>query len=103
MTGFAWAGAAGAPDATGARELGARYLRVRRRRAWLGIVAGIAAFAAGVAGFAVYGDRQDELAAHGVRTSAVVTGLHTGVPLDHYLLVGFPTPAGYEQSVHVQA
>jgi len=100
MGDYAWAGAA---DGSGARTLGARYVRERRRRAWLGIVAGIAAFAAGFAGFAVEGSRQDELAAHGLRTSAVVTGIHSGLPFDDYLLVGFPTPAAYEQSVHVRA
>src|SRR4051812_34140094 len=102
MGDYAWAGAAGAPDDTGARTLGARYVRERRRRAWLGVVAGIAAVAAGFAGFVVEGSRQDELAAHGVRTSAVVTGIHSGLPFDDYLLVGFPTPSGYEQDVHVR-
>jgi hypothetical protein len=95
--------AAGAGEAHAVRHAAEEHVRGRRKRGSLAVALGVVAFAGGIAGFGVYGARSDQLAKHGVHTTAVVTAMHTGVPFDDYLLVGFPTPEAYEQSVHVRA
>jgi hypothetical protein len=102
MDGVAHVAAAGVDEERTVQRVAMAHVGGRRRRGWLAIAVGVLVFGGGGAGFAVYGSRSDALAKDGIHTTAVVTGIHVGVPFDNYVLVGYPSAEAYEQSVHVR-